>query len=92
MTPDADEVAIRAAYDAYTTGDIEALLAMFSPSLEWTYLDPSAENPAPQVWRGLDEIRRALRRQVSQGLKRRIEDVHVKRQRSCHGNPHSGRR
>ena len=72
MTHDANEVAIRAAYDAYTNGDIEGLLAVFSPDLEWTYLDPSVENPAPQVCRGLGEMRRALRRQVSQGLTARI--------------------
>jgi ketosteroid isomerase-like protein len=77
MTPDANEVAIRAAYDAYTNGDIEGLLAVFAPDLEWTYLDPSVENPAPQVCRGLEEMRRALHRQVSQGLKAQIEEVHV---------------
>src|ERR1700722_11405783 len=77
MTSDENEVAIRAAYDAYTNGDIEGLLAIFSPDLEWTYLDPSVENPAPQVCRGLAEMRRALHRQVSQGLKARIEEVQV---------------
>ena len=76
-TTDANEAAIRAAYDAYTQGDIEGLLAVFSPDLVWTYLDPSAENPAPQVCRGLGEIRQALRRQADQGLKARVEDVHA---------------
>src|SRR5450432_3505247 len=66
MTTDTNEVAIRAAYDAYSSGDIEGLLAVFSPDLEWTYLDPSAENAAPQVCRGLVEMRRALRRQADQ--------------------------
>jgi ketosteroid isomerase-like protein len=77
MTTDANEAAIRAAYDAYTTGDIKALLAVFSPDLEWTYLDPSVENPAPQVCRGLVEMRQALRRQADRGLKASIEQVHV---------------
>jgi ketosteroid isomerase-like protein len=77
MTTDTNEVAIRAAYDAYSSGDIEGLLAVFSPDLEWTYLDPSAENAAPQVCRGLVEMRRALRRQADQGLKASIEEVHV---------------
>jgi ketosteroid isomerase-like protein len=77
MTTDANEGAIRAAYDAYTTGDIEGLLAVFSPDLEWTYLDPGVENPAPQVCRGLVEMRQALRRQADQGLKASIEEVHV---------------
>jgi ketosteroid isomerase-like protein len=77
MATDPNEAAIRAAYDAYTEGDIEELLAFFSPDLEWTYLDPSVENPAPQVCRGLVELRRALRRQADQGLKATIEQVQV---------------
>jgi ketosteroid isomerase-like protein len=77
MTTDANEAAIRAAYDAYTEGDIEGLLAVFSPDLEWTYLDPGVENPAPQVCRSLVEMRRALRRQADQGLKASIEHVQV---------------
>ena len=72
-----NEAAIRAAYDAYTEGDVEALLAVFSPDLQWTYLDPSVENPVPQVCRGLAEMRRALQRQSSQGLEATIEEVHV---------------
>jgi ketosteroid isomerase-like protein len=77
MAIDANEAAIRAAYDAYTKGDIEALLAVFSRDLQWTYLDPGVENSAPQVCRGLVEMRRALRRQMDQGLTARIEEVHV---------------
>jgi ketosteroid isomerase-like protein len=77
VTTDPNEAAIRAAYDAYTKGDIDGLLAVFSPDLEWTYLDPSVENPFPQVCRGLVEMRRALRRQADQGLKARIEEVRI---------------
>jgi ketosteroid isomerase-like protein len=77
MATDANEAAIRAAYAAYASGDIEALLAVFSPELEWTYLDPSVENPAPHVCHGLVEMRRALRRQSDQGLKASIEEVRV---------------
>jgi ketosteroid isomerase-like protein len=77
MTTDANEAAIRAAYDTYTAGDIEKLLAIFSPDVEWTYLDPSVENPALHACRGLADLRRALRRQADQGLKASIEDVRV---------------
>jgi hypothetical protein len=45
--------------------------------VEWTYLDPSVENPGPQVCRGLPEMRRALRRQADQGLKVKVEEIHV---------------
>src|SRR5215471_8138104 len=77
MAPEANEVAIRAAYDAYAKGDIEGSLAIFSPDLEWTYLDPSVENPAPQICHGLQEMRQALHRQASLGLTARIEELLV---------------
>jgi ketosteroid isomerase-like protein len=92
MAHDSNEGAIRAAYDAYTNADIEGLLAVFSPDLEWTYLDPSVENPVPQVCRGLGETRRALRRQVSQGLTARIEEVLVNGSDVCCRDPPPGRR
>jgi ketosteroid isomerase-like protein len=72
-----NEAAIRAAYDAYIEGDIDALLAVFSPDLQWTYLDPSVEDAVPLVCHGLSDMRRALQRQSSQGLKAKVEEVHV---------------
>ena len=77
MATHPNETAIRAAYDAYTKGDIDALVAVFSPDLEWTYLDPSVEKPVPQVCHGLGEMRRALERQSSHGLRAMIEEVQV---------------
>lgn len=77
MTSAANEAAIRAAYDAYANGDIEGLLTVFSPELKWTYLDPSVENPVPQVCHGLTQLRRGLARQVSQGLRATVEEVVV---------------
>jgi ketosteroid isomerase-like protein len=75
MDPNANETAIRVAYDAYSNGDTEQLLAIFSEDLEWTFLDPSVENPEPQTCHGLAELRRALRRQASHGLQVSIEEV-----------------
>lgn len=40
---------IRRAYDAYARGDLAAMLEVVDPELEWTYLDPSLEDPQPQV-------------------------------------------
>lgn len=40
---------IRTAYQAYARGDVVAMLDYVDPDLEWTYLDPSAENPEPEV-------------------------------------------
>jgi ketosteroid isomerase-like protein len=72
-----NETAIRAAYAAYASGDIDALLAVFDPDLEWTYLDPSAEDPQPQTCFGRTELRRGLQRQADRGLTATIEEVHV---------------
>jgi uncharacterized protein len=77
MTAPANEAAIRAAYAAYADGDIDALLAIFDPDLEWTYLDPSVEDPQPQTCNGRKELRRGLERQAARGLAATIEEVHV---------------
>lgn len=36
--------------------DLEEVLALFDPDLKWTFLDPSVENPEPQVCHGRDEL------------------------------------
>jgi hypothetical protein len=36
---------IRRAYQAYTNGDLPAMLELVDPDLEWTYLDPNLEHP-----------------------------------------------
>ncbi len=43
---------IRRAYQAYATGDLQAMLEFVDPDLEWAYLDPSLEDPQPQVCHG----------------------------------------
>jgi ketosteroid isomerase-like protein len=77
VTAPDNETAIRAAYAAYAGGDIEALLAIFDPDLEWTYLDPSVEDPQPQTCFGRKDLRRGLQRQADRGLTATIEEVHV---------------
>jgi ketosteroid isomerase-like protein len=38
---------IRRAYRAYGSGDLKGMLELVDPDLEWTYLDPAQEHPAP---------------------------------------------
>jgi ketosteroid isomerase-like protein len=49
---DEDESVVRAAYEAYGQGEVNRLLELVHPDLEWTYLDPSMENPQPQTCHG----------------------------------------
>ena len=66
---------IRVAYDAYSRGDVSAMLRLVDPELEWTYLDPAVEDPEPEVCHGRVELELALRRQAEHGLKVELEEV-----------------
>jgi ketosteroid isomerase-like protein len=70
-----NETLIRVAYDAYSRGEITAMLEIFDAELEWTYLDPSLADPKPQVCHGRGELEAAFQRQAERGLISRLEDV-----------------
>ena len=70
-----NEALIRGAYEAYGRGDVTALLELVHPDLEWTYLDPSFENPQPQICHGREQLTWALGRQASRGLVSELEEV-----------------
>ena len=72
-----NEELIRGAYDAYSRGDLAAMLQLVDPDLEWTYLDPGLEDPEPQVCHGRHELATALRRQAERHLKANLEEVAV---------------
>ena len=71
---------IRKAYAAYSRGDLATMLESVDPDLEWTFLDPSLENPEPQVCHGRHELKKAVQRQAEQGLQAELEEV------SAHGD------
>ena len=66
---------IRKAYEAYARGDLTIMLEMVDPDLEWTYLDPSFEDPEPQVCHGRHELEAALERRSASGLTSELEEV-----------------
>ncbi len=74
MSNEAEEL-IRKAYEEYSRGDVAAMLQFVDPDLEWTYLDPSVEDPEPQVCHGRHELKIALERQAERGLKAELEEV-----------------
>jgi ketosteroid isomerase-like protein len=53
---DEGESEVRAAYEAYGRGEVNSLLELVHPDLEWTYLDPSMENPQPQACHGREQL------------------------------------
>jgi ketosteroid isomerase-like protein len=66
---------IRTAYEAYARGDVATMLELVDPDLEWTYLDPSMEDPDPQVCHGRRELEVALARRAKSGLTSELEEV-----------------
>ncbi len=75
MTETANEALIRNAYAAFALGEIDKLLDLVDPNLEWTYLDPGLPDPAPQTCHGRGELAAALSRQAESGLSSRLEEV-----------------
>ncbi|HEY7281728.1 MAG TPA: nuclear transport factor 2 family protein [Actinomycetota bacterium] len=72
---DASVDVVRRAYEAYAGGDVAGMLDLVDPDLEWTFLDPSVENPEPQVCFGRHELDHALRRRESRGLRTELQEV-----------------
>jgi ketosteroid isomerase-like protein len=70
-----NETLIRAAYEAYARGDMVQMLDFIDPDLEWTYLDPSLDDPQPQTCHGRGELKTALQRQAGRGLQAHLEEV-----------------
>ena len=66
---------IRRAYQAYASGDLAAMLEFVDPDLEWTYLDPTLEQPTPQVCHGRQELEQVLRGWAEHGLRAELEEV-----------------
>jgi ketosteroid isomerase-like protein len=66
---------VRRAYQAYASGDLDGMLALVDPDLEWTYLDPALEHPTPQVCHGRQELEQVLRRWAEHGLRAELEEV-----------------
>jgi ketosteroid isomerase-like protein len=66
---------IRVAYEAYARGDVATILQLVDPNLEWTYLDPSFEDPDPQVCHGREQLKLALERQAEQSLRSELQEV-----------------
>ena len=67
---------VRAGYEAFNRGDIEAALAPLHPSIEWW---PAADEPITAPYRGHDGYRRLIAeaREAVPDLQTEIEDLFV---------------
>jgi ketosteroid isomerase-like protein len=68
---DEDVSVVRAAYEAYGQGEMNRLLELVHPDLEWAYLDPSMADPQPQTCHGREQLARVLGQQADRALSRR---------------------
>ncbi len=66
---------VRRAYQAYASGDLDGMLEFVDPDLEWTYLDPALEHPAPLVCHGRQELEQVLRHWAEHGQRAELEEV-----------------
>ena len=66
---------IRRAYQAYVNDDLDGMLELVDPDLEWTYLDPAQEHPTPQVCHGRQELEQLLRHWAEHGLRAELEEA-----------------
>jgi ketosteroid isomerase-like protein len=66
---------VREAFLAYDRGDVARMMELVDPDLEWSYLDPSLEDPRPRTCHGRGELEKALRRQADRGLRPELEQV-----------------
>jgi ketosteroid isomerase-like protein len=58
---DTNESLVRDAFGALARGDLAALLQLIDADFEWTFLDPSEEDPQPRVCHGTEELARMIR-------------------------------
>ncbi|HWD24733.1 MAG TPA: hypothetical protein VG368_04660, partial [Acidimicrobiales bacterium] len=58
---------VRAAFEAFLRNDVSVLRELVDPDLEWTYLDPTFEEPTPATCRGRRELESAAQQWASMG-------------------------
>jgi ketosteroid isomerase-like protein len=73
--PTATEDLIRTAYGAFSRGDLDSVLELVDPELEWTFLDPSTENPEPQICRGRDQLAYWMGRGAGWRMRAELEEI-----------------
>jgi ketosteroid isomerase-like protein len=66
---------IRTAYEAFSRGDLNSVLDLVDPELEWTFLDPTMESPEPQVCRGRDQLAYWMGHGAGWNMRAELEEI-----------------
>jgi len=66
---------VRSAFEAFLRGDLTALQELVDVDLEWTYLDPTVEDPTPATCRGRQELEKATGQWAKMGLATQLEEL-----------------
>lgn len=66
---------VRRAFEAFARGDVDAVLELVDAELEWTFLDPSVEDPQPQVCHGRGELAYWIGDQARRGPRPDLEEI-----------------
>jgi ketosteroid isomerase-like protein len=66
---------VRRAFEAFVRGDVDAVLELIDAELEWTFLDPSLEDPQPQVCHGRGQLAYWIGRQPRRGPRLELEEI-----------------
>jgi ketosteroid isomerase-like protein len=74
MTNETEDL-VRRAFEAFAGGDVDGVLELVDPAFEWTFLDPSVEEPEPQVCLGRDELAYFVGRPSRSGAPFELEEM-----------------
>lgn len=66
---------VRNAFEKYANGETAAIAEIVDPDLEWTFLDPSVEDPSPQICRGREQLIYWMNRRSENGRRSSLEEV-----------------
>lgn len=76
-TSSENEDLVRTAFDAFSKGDQNTVLELVDLDLEWTYLDPSMEDPQPQIRRGRAQLGHWMGRGFAWSRQAKLEELVV---------------
>jgi len=65
---DTSEAVVRRAFAKFAQGDFDGLVDLVAQDFEWTYFDPSLEEPEPQTCHGREQLGQWGRRAVGMEL------------------------
>jgi hypothetical protein len=66
---------VRDAFDAFLRNDVAALRDLVHEDLDWTFLDPSSNDPTPETCHGREHLEQAAAKWAKMGLTTNFEEL-----------------